>query len=249
MKKLIYFAFIIVGIILVIVGSLFIDNKEVKKTKLNENEIKEEKLVKNQLNNAIKDSLSKDSSAEILNKKYQIEEISDAHLPFSSVSILRFGLDIDSTDETKDCLDFVQKNYELVHQRYMEGFDYTAEIDTDNKAISLKIKSMLLESYTTEFSDMTLNVIDASRADLIETFIARCKILKEIQPQLKRYDNSEYNMTARIKYEIVDGEVKFKNFIEILNVLPNKNQPDLKKEKSRDEFIKQVSDKIKKEEK
>lgn len=249
LKKLIYFILIIAGLILVILGSFFLDKKEIKTPKLNQSEKQEKKLVETQLSNLIKDSLLSTSNAEELNKKYQIEGIADVHLPFSKASILRFGLDIESTEETKDCLDFVQKNYDLVRKRYMDSFDYKAEVDIENKAVSLKIKSMFLESYTTEFSDMTLEVIDASIADLNETFLARCKILKEVQPQLKRYDNDDYNMTARIKYEFAEGKIKFLNYIEVLNVLPNKGQPDSKKEKSREEFIKQISDKIKKEEK
>lgn len=249
MKKLIYFILIIIGLILIVLGNFFLDRKEVKTPKLNQTEKQEKQLVENQLSNLIQDSLSKTSSGEELFEKYQIEGIKDVQLPFSSVNILRFGLNIEPSDEIKECQDFVQKNYELVHKRYVDSFGYEAEVDLDNKAVSIKIKSMFLESYITEFSDMTLEIIDASRAELIETFIARCKILKEVQPRLKRYDNDEYNTTVRITYELIDGKVKFLNYIEVLNALQNKGEPNPKKQKSREEFIKQISDKIKKEEK
>ena len=249
MKKTIYFSLITIGIALIIVGSFFVDNRKIKTPKLSVKEQQEIEIINKDLDNLIKDLIARDSRPDELKQKYETTEINVGGAPFNYTNILRFGLDIDSREDLKECQSIAAATYDSVYKQYMDNFDYKIDIDLANKAINLKIKAMFFESYTTELSMITDGLLDMSRTEMEEYFAMRCEVFKKIQPFMSRYNNEKYSSSARIKYQIINDKLRLSNYDDLQNMLVNKGEPDSKKEKSREEFIKQISDKIKKEEK
>lgn len=201
---------IILGVALILFGLFFPKLKtEDKKTTKKDDKENTVELIKAELDKIIEEMIAKDVDADVLNKKYSIDYMGDAYLPFIKLNTLGFKPSFEvETEDLKACLTVTDNNYDDIIKAYKDNLDYKITIDEEKQEINLEVKTYYLKSYELVLSKLTDIYSSESNEEVSESsfFEARCKAIKKMKPHIKDFANKDDYLSIRFTYSMEEDK-------------------------------------------